>query len=66
MGFLKNLGGKIWNKMNETNEEAQEYYQKGLYMSEDRLMEELNYAQRHKSFAKTAGYRKAARERGLI
>ncbi len=66
MGLLGNLGGKIWNKIKETNEEAQEYYQKALYMSDDRLMEELGYAQRRKNFAKTAGYRKAAKERGLI
>ena len=66
MGFLRDLGGKIWDKMKETNEEAQEYYQKALYMSDDKLMEELDYAQRRKNFAKTAGYRKAAKERGLI
>ena len=69
MGFLKALGylgGKIVDGVKEWNEEAQGYYQKGLELYERDLMSELERAQRLKNFSKIAGYKKAAKERGLI
>ncbi len=62
MGFFSDLGGAIkdWSK------EANEYYREAMSMSDDELREEARRVLRSSNMAKRTGYRKAAKERGLI
>ena len=64
--FFGNLGRKIINGVKDWSEEAQGYYREGLDMNEKLLMQKLEFAQRYKHLAEFAGYKKAAKERGLI
>ena len=64
--FFGNLGRKIINGVKDWSEEAQGYYRERLDMNEKLLMQKLEFAQRYKHLAEFAGYKKAAKERGLI
>ena len=66
MGFFSSLGKSIINGIGDFNQNVQKYYSEGQMMSDERLMSELREARRSDSKAKMCGYRKAAKERGLI
>lgn len=66
MGFFSDLGGKAVNGIKEWSEEANEYYHEAMSMDDDELRAEARRVLRSSNMAKRTGYRKAAKERGLI
>ena len=66
MGFLSDLGSAALNGVRNWSQEANEYYERGMDMSDDRLRKEFQRARENPSNkARLAGYAKAAQERGL-
>ncbi len=66
MGFLKDLGGAVYGNLKEWSEEIQEYYREGMSMSEEELRDELRRCLRNPTGARYQGYKKAAKQRGLV
>ena len=66
MGFFSNLGGAVLNGAKEWSEEANEYYEEAMSISDDdEFKEELRRVRRGSNMAKRVGYNKAAKERGI-
>ena len=66
MGFLRDLGGAALNGVRNWAQEANEYYERAMDMSDDRLRQEFQRARENpRNKARLAGYSKAVQERGL-
>ena len=66
MGFFSNLGGAVLNSAKEWSEEANEYYEEAMSISDDdEFKAELQRARRGSNLAKRVGYNKAAKQRNI-
>lgn len=66
MGFFRDLGSAAYEKLKEHSEEIQEYYDEGMRMSDEDLLDELRRWRRNPAGSRYQGYKKAAERRGLV